>query len=674
MFSFVLFSFSIHAQELSEDVEELMIEQLLETVEGEVDLSELTDRLRHLLKHPLDLNTASEQDLATLFFLNPIQIANIIAHRTRSGRIISPLELQGVDSFDSQTIQRLLPFVTVAASSPLDEFSWRRLWDQADQEMMLRYGRVLELSKGYKIEDPTRSQYLGDPTRLAMRYRMNYKNTIRLSINMDKDAGEPFFKAKQKYGFDFYSASLAIKFKSKLKYVVLGDYALQFGQGLSMWNGLSFGKGAWIGSMAKQGGGLRPYTSLNESNFLRGLAGSFEFGGFQFTPFFSMNKLSGKVSTTDSLRRIVSISHSGLHRTPNEMRNRDAVNQLVYGANAQYRVSRLKVGFTAFQTYYDGIITPPDLARNRFAFRGQALTNLSGYYQFTLKNTFVFGEVAQSLGSGLATVNGLVTSLSPKLSFVASHRYYQKDYHQFFGQGLGEGSNVNNEQGLYTGIVFHPSRSIEWVNYVDMFKFPGIRYRADGATDGYDVFSQFSYTWYKKGKLSLRFRHRSHQENTNKSTLEVPILADVKRYQLRGEFQMKLSERWTIRSRVEGTRYQKDFAASEWGILVYQDVLWNDRNKRVNANMRLAYFNTDGYNSRIYAYENDVLYASSFPMYYHSGVRVYTNFRVRITRSLDLWARYGATFYKDLNPIGTGLDEITGNRKSDVKIQTRLKF
>ncbi len=669
-----ILSLSIHAQELSEEVEELIVEQLLEVADDDIDISELTERLRRLVNHPLDLNSVSEQDLAALFFLSPIQIANIIAHRKASGRILSPLELQGVEGFDSQSLQRLLPFVTVSASSHLEDMSWRRLWNEAQQEVMLRYGRGLELPKGYQIEDTTKSRYLGDPNRLALRYRLDYKNTIRLAVNMDKDAGEPFLKEKQKYGFDYYSISLSLKLKGTLRHLVIGDYALQLGQGLAMWNGLSFGKGAWIAGMAKQASGLKAYTSLNESNFLRGIAGDLEFGRFQLTPFFSFNKLSGNMSPADSVPSIMAISHSGLHRTTTELRNRNAINQMVYGANLVYRLSRLKIGFAAFQTHYNGIITPSDLMRNKFAFRGQRLTNWTTYYQYTFRNVFVFGEVAHSLGSGIALTNGTVASLSPKLSFVALHRYYQKNYHQLFGQGPGEGGNVNNEQGLYTGVVFHPSRAIEWVNYVDVFKFPWLRYRADGPTEGYDVFSQFSYSWYKRGKLSFRFRHRKQQENGNALAVSGPVLADVKRYQSRIEFQMKLSEHWTVRSRVEGTHYEKEFVPSERGLLVYQDFFWNNRNKRVRINMRLAYFDTDGYNSRIYAYENDVLYASSFPIYYHTGIRTYANCRFRITRAVDVWARYGVTYYRNLGRIGSGLDEIAGNRKSDIKLQLRVKF
>lgn len=82
----------------------------------------------------------------------------------------------------------MLPFQILSTT----DFTLKNLVTKAEQEVMLRYGRLLHQAKGYQIMDTTRSRYLGDPNRYLVRYRFNYNNKIRLSINMDKDAGEPF--------------------------------------------------------------------------------------------------------------------------------------------------------------------------------------------------------------------------------------------------------------------------------------------------------------------------------------------------------------------------------------------------------------------------------------------------------------------------------------------------
>ena len=88
--------------------------------------------------------------------------------------------------------------------------------------------------------------------------------------------------------------------------------------------------------------------------------------------------------------------------------------------------------------------------------------------------------------------------------------------------------------------------------------------------------------------------------------------------------------------------------------------------------LRLQYFETDGYNSRIYAYENDVLYSYSIPAFYDKGYRYYVTFNYDLTQKLSFWLRWAQTIYRDKTSIGSGLDEIDGNKRSEIKFQVRL--
>jgi hypothetical protein len=97
--------------------------------------------------------------------------------------------------------------------------------------------------------------------------------------------------------------------------------------------------------------------------------------------------------------------------------------------------------------------------------------------------------------------------------------------------------------------------------------------------------------------------------------------------------------------------------------------------KPVSANLRLQYFETDDYNSRLYAYENDVLYSFSIPVFYEKGYRYYLNINYDLSRKLSAWFRISQTIYPNRSSIGSGLDEINGNRKTEIKLQMiyRLK-
>jgi hypothetical protein len=89
---------------------------------------------------------------------------------------------------------------------------------------------------------------------------------------------------------------------------------------------------------------------------------------------------------------------------------------------------------------------------------------------------------------------------------------------------------------------------------------------------------------------------------------------------------------------------------------------------------RLAYFDTESFNARIYAFENDVLYAFSFPAYYYRGMRMYANIRWDITRSISVWLRVSNLFYHDRDEIGSGMELIDAKNRTDIKAQVRFRI
>ena len=136
----------------------------------------------------------------------------------------------------------------------------------------------------------------------------------------------------------------------------------------------------------------------------------------------------------------------------------------------------------------------------------------------------------------------------------------------------------------------------------------------------------------------------------------------------------KLSTAFTFRTRVELLWYDKKGAAPEQGFLTYADIIYKPLRKPYSGNIRLQYFETDSYNSRMYAYENDVLYSFSIPVFYDKGYRYYLNMNYDITRRLSVWIRLAQTVYPDKNVTGSGLDEIAGNKKTEIKVQGIINF
>src|SRR5690625_146391 len=85
-------SVSATAQEPEEEWEGVLEQHAMET-ERETEDDELFQTLKAWTHHPLNLNTATLQDMQTFFFLNDLQIRSFLKYRKLLGRLISIYEL-----------------------------------------------------------------------------------------------------------------------------------------------------------------------------------------------------------------------------------------------------------------------------------------------------------------------------------------------------------------------------------------------------------------------------------------------------------------------------------------------------------------------------------------------------------------------------------------------------
>lgn len=262
----VMMGFIANAQvkELEVDVRDIL-ESVAENLPEDYDITELIDVLTRLKKHPINLNKTTQEELNTLVFLSPLQISNFFVYLKENGNLLDVLELQSIDGFDVKTVQSLLPFVTLNAATEYEKLTIKNIIKFGESDLVIRFAQNLQKQKGFT--DLPGNRYLGSPERFQTRYRYHYGTIVSAAITLDKDAGEKLIGKP----FDFYSGNIALFKLGRVKKLVVGDYTLQYGQGLTMWSGFAFGKGPDVTSVAKKDLGLRPYTSANEYSFLRGV-------------------------------------------------------------------------------------------------------------------------------------------------------------------------------------------------------------------------------------------------------------------------------------------------------------------------------------------------------------------------------------------------------------------
>ncbi|RZK61099.1 MAG: helix-hairpin-helix domain-containing protein, partial [Hymenobacter sp.] len=284
----LLLTQAARAQELprrAPDLDRLTQELFAEIQSDQVPYEDLYETLLQYYQTPVNLNAASREDLRALLLLSETQITDLLRHREATGPLLSLYELQSVPGWDLRTIYRVLPFVTVQSNDtnrtrgPL----WQRIKNEENNALFLRYERVLEQRKGYSVADTFQGRatqrYLGTPDKMLVRYRVSRARDFSLGFAAEKDAGEPFtWQPRQgQLGPDFLSAHFFVQERGRLRALALGDYQLQFGQGLLLSSGLAVGKGAeTITTLRRSSVGVRPYSALLENTFFRGAAATYQ--------------------------------------------------------------------------------------------------------------------------------------------------------------------------------------------------------------------------------------------------------------------------------------------------------------------------------------------------------------------------------------------------------------
>ncbi len=680
---FLLFSLNSFAQTIDNKDENLIekkVETIAENTEEEIDYTMLVDQLTRYLQNPLNLNNASFEDLDELSLLSDVQINNLLEHITRNGKLISVYELQSIDGFDLQTIRAINPYVNVSGDIDKPKFGLRDMFKYGKHDVFFRYQQNIEEQEGYAESDSTTSEnsrFAGSPARLYMRYRFTYANHVIWGITAEKDQGEEFFKGSQKRGFDFYSGHFFLKNIGHMKALAIGDFQAQFGQGLTFWSGLAFGKTADGTSMKRNATGLKAYAGADENLFLRGVGTTWQFGKFQATGFFSHKNIDGSAildTTRDEVTSVTSFLTSGLHRTPSELAKRKTLSETIYGGNLSFIQRRLRVGITAVHYVFGSNYQRTDELYNLYEFSGKQNTNVGIDYNYVFRNFNFFGEVSMSANGSIAHTNSLLLSVDPRLTFVAMYRSFPKNYQAVYANAISENSRILNEKATYFGFRAQILKSWNLMGYMDIFKFPWLRYQVNAPSKGYEYLAQLTFSPSKTLEAYFRIRRQMKEINTNDDELTIDYLDEYNTTNYRFNITYKVSPSIQLRSRVEHVTYERGNDGKEKGWLMYQDITYKALKSPVSLSFRYALFDTDTYNARLYAYENDVLYAFSIPAYYYKGSRTYLTLRYKIVRGIDVWLRYAVTFYNNRSIISSGTSEISGSTKSEIKAQVRFSF
>ena len=548
------------------------IENYLNTSEEIEGSSDLYDMIEEYSTYKFDLNKSAVELLYMNQLINSNTIRAIQKKRKRGKKFRSINDVKELN-LDEEQENILLSIAGVDIKRPyVKKFKFRS-----------------RLVRKTSVED-----FPDNPYKIYTRGNLNFSDGLQFGVLTERDVGEQEFD-------DHLSFYLANKSKNGRYDKILGDYSIEAGQGLVLWQNGFFGRrGDPIFSIKRSARGIRPYRSASETNYLRGAAGSWSLGSMDFTAFVSLNKLDASLSDSGE---VMNFRNSGLHRTKGELSGKDVVQEKIIGVNTEWSNSDIKRGSRFVAVAYDVNVNPLDSPEKLNEFDGRKYKTFSVDYDYSINEMNLYGEIAETDGGKRAQIHGIRIGYE-RINLGILYRDYDDGYSSVRGIPFGGG---NNERGVYAGMKWNINRSTSVSGFKDLYKKKWVRSNSLTPSRSEDFRMEFRRRFSKKHSIRIRVWGANREINKkirDEYAIEREVLTAQRRRNLRIQGKHALSA-----SSVLGWRFER---------VTMENIIVDENGLSVSVNVKIVApkslrlylaatrFKTDSFASRIYLYEQDL--------------------------------------------------------------------
>ena len=635
-------------------IQEFM-EKMVEEGSGD-EWEELEGYFLYRIRHPLDINSASREELEGLHLLTDFQIASLLEYRSRSGHVLSRTELQLVNGFDAASVSLIAPLITFGQGDSSEDdtyFAGRR-----GRDTLAWYRKAMaELYVKWWWKESS-EEWLGPDFYSQIKFKGDYNNRLRIGFTAEKDAGEMLFPGmlgggaagggnagpggKAVPAVDFLSGyimanDVRLGGKMKVSDFVVGDYAVRLGQGLVLWNGTSFGAGSSVQGVYKKGAQLNPYTSSDENDFMRGagatLRRNFSVGkGIGLTAFFSLKDVDARIKDG----KYTSLKTDGLHNTGSTLQTRKTLGEIVYGGSVQYWNHKIKVGLNWAGYGYDAHNGRTVQEYNKYQMYDGQWGNFSIDLNAIWGGRRIFLETACDYGGSMALLGGM-TFRRRGWDCAATFRSYSRSYIAPYAGAYSTISSCSNQNGMH----LVAQKNIGWGMKLslggDVVHYPWVRYGVPEESGAVKLWCRVER---QNGPLGWNVKLYGSAD-----TYETSFKCGVKGYLCYD------AASWLqVKVRGEAVTVEGD----SWGAAAGAELVATAMRGRFRGVLHGAYYNCKEWNCRLYMYEYDLPLTYSSRLQYGEGA-----------------AAYALLSYK-MGQLGTLY--IKGDTSQKVKVGLKMRF
>jgi len=606
------------------------------------------ERLQELSEDPVRINSSGEEELSRLFFLSDFQVKALIDYVHSSGKVLSLFELANIPGFDKETVELLSSFIILDERIKINNDSAR--W---------RNTLITNITDRLSISD---TAYPGSSVRLLTKYKFS-SGGISGGVTIEKDPGEKILTGSPPLP-DFMSAHLAYAGKGIIRRIIIGDYSARFGQGTNINTGIRTGLSLSAPGYMAARNEIRPYTSTDENNFFRGTAAELAIKNLSVSAFWSANRIDASPlsSSGTSIDHIENFYTSGLHTSSSLMLKKDAVTNLAYGLNLSYNFNSLRIGISWSEDRLSLPVLKKDGPESVFDFHGDKNSLYTLYYNSLIKRILLFGELSANESFKHAVIQGITMRPSDRLSINFLYRYYHSGFISLHGKGPSSGSVNGNERGITGNFSFEAAKHLFISGGADLHNFHWMKYRTSSPSWGTKQELRARYLPTEKLTIEILYNYRLTITDNNEPG-GIPQQKENISRSLRGIARYLLYDYLTTAARID---YKIAYPSGSRGMLLSQDIICRFKKIPFSLWLRYCMFKTESWDSRIYIYENDLLYSFSIPALSGEGSRSYIMVKWDFGDSAEIRLKYGITSLIN--------SDLINENKEELKFQIKILF
>jgi hypothetical protein len=345
------------------------------------------------------------------------------------------------------------------------------------------------------------------------------------------------------------------------------------------------------------------------------------------------------------------------------LHKKDAITDLAYGINLAYNFNNLKAGLLLSENRFS---LPVNLTtgdpENVFDFKGTRNNIYTIYYNSIIKKILFYGELSVNTNKQYAVIQGMSFRPSDRLTINFLFRNYDSGYTAFHGKGPGTGSVTDNEKAILGNFTFEAANHLFISGGCDILQSPWLKYRCSAPSSGVRKEIKVRFIPTEKLIMEASYNYRlSMTDNVEKQG--IPDQDKIITRSLKAFVRYSLTDNLILGIRID---YKIVDPSGSSGRIMFQEINYSFKHIPVTLWARYCMFNTLDWNSRIYSYENDLLYSFSIPALAGKGSRSYFMAKWKIGDFTELRFKYAITSLITSGMSAENIDEL--------KLQFRIWF